>query len=123
VLVVEDDPDLRTILRLQLTSEGFQVEEAEDGAVAYRRLQEWRPDCIVLDLMMPVMNGFGLLKRLRSLDDLCTIPVIVLTASADERSRIKTFQYRADTYMGKPYDLAALTAEVTRLCAATSPLA
>jgi DNA-binding response OmpR family regulator len=117
ILVVEDDADLRTILRLQLTSEGFTVDEASDGAEAFARLQAERPDCVVLDLMMPVMNGFALLKRIRSIATLSDIPVLILTASADERSRLRSYQYQADAYMNKPYDLAELTAEVARLCA------
>jgi len=117
VLVVEDDPDLRTILRMHLTGEGFKVEEAGNGAEAFARLQELRPACIVLDLMMPVMNGFSLLKRLRSIDALVEIPVLILSASSDERNRSRSFQYQADAFMSKPYDLGELTAQVRRLCA------
>ena len=69
-----------------------------------------------MDFYHPLWYGFGLLKRLRSLDRYRDIPVLVLTASADDRSRIKSYQYRADAYMNKPYDLAALTEEVRRLC-------
>jgi DNA-binding response OmpR family regulator len=117
ILVVEDDPDLRTILRLQLVSSGFEVLEAENGLLGYTALQEHRPDCVVLDLMMPVLDGFGFLKRARSLNDLKDTPILILTASQDERNRVRGFQYQADAYMGKPYDLDELTAEVTRLAA------
>jgi len=117
ILVVEDDPDLRKILRLQLMASGFAVLEAENGLEGFNEVQAQRPDCVILDLMMPVLDGFGFLKRVRSIIDLQDIPILILTASQDDRNRIRGFQYQADAYMGKPYDLEALTAEVTRLVA------
>jgi DNA-binding response OmpR family regulator len=115
ILVVEDDPDLRTILRLQLSSQGFDVREAVNGLEGYQAAQAEAPDCIILDLMMPVLDGFGFLKRARSLLQLTDVPILILTASEDERNRIRGFQYQADSYMGKPYDLDELTDEVRRL--------
>lgn len=120
ILVVEDDADLRRILRLQLTASGFEVAEAENGLEGFAAVQELRPDCVILDLMMPVLDGFGFLKRARSIIGLREIPILILTASQDERNRVRGFQYQADAYMGKPYDLDELTAEVTRLVAARS---
>jgi DNA-binding response OmpR family regulator len=117
ILVVEDDPDLRKILRLQLVASGFEVVEAGNGQEGFAALQQRRPDCVILDLMMPVLDGFGFLKRARSIIDLLDVPVLILTASQDERNRIRGFQSQADAYMGKPYDLDELTAEVTRLVA------
>ncbi len=117
ILVVEDDADLRKILRLQLRSQGFEVREAENGAAGFAALREQTPDCVILDLMMPVMDGFGFLKRARCIDDLRSVPILILTASEDERNRIRGFQYQADAYMSKPYDLEALTAKVEELVA------
>jgi len=117
ILVVEDDPDLRRILRLQLTTHGFTVAEAPDGAAGFAAVQQQRPDCVILDLMMPVLDGFGFLKRVRSVHGLQDIPVVIVTASEDERNRIRGFQYQADAYMSKPYDLRELTTQVRRLCA------
>ncbi len=118
ILVVEDDPDLRRILRLQLAANGCEVVEAENGLAGFAALQQQRPDCVILDLMMPVLDGFGFLKRARSIIDLLDVPVLILTASQDERNRVRGFQYQADAYMSKPYDLEELTAEVARLVAA-----
>lgn len=117
ILVVEDDPDLRKILRLQLMGDGYAVLEAENGQVGFAALQRERPDCVVLDLMMPVLDGFGFLKRARSIVDLQAIPILILTASQDERNRVRGFQYQADAYMAKPYDLDVLSAEIKRLIA------
>lgn len=117
ILVVEDDPDLRTIVRLQLSASGYEIIEACNGAEGFTAIQEETPDCVILDLMMPVMDGFGFLKRARSVMALQDVPILILTASEDERNRVRGFQYQADAYMSKPYDLQELTAEVERLCA------
>ena len=117
ILIVEDDPDLRTILRLQLLSQGWEVAEAVNGAEGFEAVKQDVPDCVILDLMMPVMDGFGFLKRVRSLMDLQDVPILILTASEDERNRIRGYQYQADAYMSKPYDLEELTEEVRRLLA------
>lgn len=117
ILIVEDDPDLRRILKLQLLSQDFTVVEAGNGAEGFEAIQADRPDCIILDLMMPVMDGFGFLKRVRSLMALKDVPIIILTASEDERHKVRGYQYQADCYMSKPYDLDALTAKVHKLLA------
>ena len=96
---------------------GCEVIEAENGQVGFAAVQAQRPDCVILDLMMPVIDGFGFLKRARSIIDLQEIPILILTASEDERNRVRGFQYQADAYMSKPYDLEELTAEVVRLVA------
>ncbi len=118
ILVVEDDQDLRTILRLQFSSLGYEVSEAVNGAEGFKAIKEEVPDCVLLDLMMPVMDGFGFLKRVRSVNNLVEVPIIILTASEDERNRIRGFQYQADAYFSKPYDLEELSIEVEALCSA-----
>lgn len=115
ILVVEDDPDLRRILKLQLDGRGYQITEAENGAEGFRAIQAEIPDCVILDLMMPVMDGFGFLKRVRSIMETKDVPVLILTASEDERNRVRGFQYQADAYMSKPYDLEKLTQQVAKL--------
>ena len=117
ILVVEDDPDLRTILRLQLLSQDWEVTETTNGAEGFAAIKEQTPDCVILDLMMPVMDGFGFLKRVRSMMELQDVPILILTASEDERNKIRGFQYQANAYMSKPYDLDELTAAVKRLLA------
>jgi CheY-like chemotaxis protein len=119
ILVVEDDPDLRRILKLQLTSMGYEITEAENGAEGFKSIQNEVPDCVILDLMMPVMDGFGFLKRTRSIMGTKDVPILILTASEDERNRVRGFQYQADAYMSKPYDLEKLTDQVEKLMAST----
>ena len=118
VLLVEDDPAVRRILALQLQTRGFDVRTASDGAEGFRALQEALPDCVVLDLMMPVMDGFELLKRIRSLERTANLPVLILTASEDERHRLRTQQYLADAYISKPYELDRLVLTIDRLAKA-----
>ena len=96
----------------------YEVHEAENGAEGFQAIQTEVPDCVILDLMMPVMDGFGFLKRVRSIMDTREVPILILTASEDERSRIRGFQYQANAYMSKPYDLEELTAQVEQLMAA-----
>jgi two-component system OmpR family response regulator len=120
ILIVEDDPDLRTILRIQLRSNGFEVREACNGSEGFQAVQDETPDLVILDLMMPVMDGFGFLKRVRSNMALAEMPILILTASEDERNKLRGFQYQADSYMNKPYDLQALTDEVGRLLTAVA---
>jgi two-component system OmpR family response regulator len=115
VLLVEDDPAVRRILALQLETRGFTVRSAADGAEGFRALQEALPDCVVLDLMMPVMDGFELLKRIRSLGRTANLPVLILTASEDERHRLRTQQYLADAYLSKPYELDRVVVMINRL--------
>lgn len=117
ILIVEDDPDLRTILKLQLLSQDYDVIEAADGAEGFAAAQAQAPDMVILDLMMPVLDGFGFLKRVRSIMTMTEVPILILTASEDERNKLRGFQYQADSYMNKPYDLDALSVEVARLLA------
>ena len=115
VLLVEDDSSVRRILALQLETRGFAVRTAADGAEGFRALQEALPDCVVLDLMMPVMDGFELLKRIRSLGRTANLPVLILTASEDEKHRLRTQQYLADAYISKPYELERVVTTINRL--------
>ena len=81
ILVVEDDPDLRTILRMQLTCHDFIVREAVNGLEGFQSMQAGTPDCVILDLMMPVLDGFGFLKRVRSLMTMVDVPILILLAT------------------------------------------
>jgi CheY-like chemotaxis protein len=91
VLVVEDDPVMRDVLQRRLEKEGWKVIEAENGRVALERMAERRPDLILLDLMMPEMDGFQFLEEIRKREEWHSIPVIVVTAkelSAEDRQRL-----------------------------------
>jgi len=117
VLVVEDDPDLQRILELQLKMLGYTPALASDGKEGFERAKEVIPDVIILDLMMPVMDGFQVLKRIKCIDALATTPVIILTASHDEHHRRKGMSHFADAYMTKPYTVEQLRSTLGELLA------
>lgn len=103
VLVVEDEPDLGALLEYVLGQEGFEVTVAQDGATALRTLQDRTPDLMILDLMLPDMNGLDILRSVKS-ESAGRVPrVIVLSARKDEDDRVRGFELGADDYMVKPF--------------------
>jgi two-component system response regulator ResD len=100
VLVVDDDPIVRDVLARYLVRDGFKVATAEDGEAALTSLQERRPDLVVLDLMLPRLDGFDVFEIIRRND---ATPVIMLTAKAEEADRIAGLDIGADDYVSKPF--------------------
>jgi len=111
ILVVEDDPSMRFMLRLIFERAGHEVLEAEHGAVALERIKESRPDAVVTDLMMPVMDGLVLIRLLRSQLDTSTIPIIVVSANPDGAEAARA----ADAAVPKPFLPADLVQTVDSL--------
>jgi DNA-binding response OmpR family regulator len=109
ILVVEDDPTLRLVLRDNLHSEGYEVDVAADGACAIKRFRAVIPDLIVLDLTLPDHDGFELLPILRSLGQ---VPIIILTARTQRDEKLKGLTLGADDYITKPFDPAELLARI-----------
>ncbi len=110
ILVVEDDATIRRGLRDALRSEGYDVLEAADGGAGLALGLTEDPDLVVLDLMLPGLDGFEVLRRLR--EDGVETPVLVLTARALERDRVRGLDLGADDYLVKPFGLAELLARV-----------
>jgi two-component system phosphate regulon response regulator OmpR len=110
ILVIDDDQELRDLLRDYLTRQGIEVSVLHDAASLERRLERERPDLIVLDLMMPGVDGLTALRQLRAAGD--DIPVIMLTARADDVDRIVGLELGADDYLGKPFNPRELLARV-----------
>jgi DNA-binding response OmpR family regulator len=104
VLVVDDDDDIRTMLRITLEGSGFAVREAADGYAALAALEEHAPDCMVLDLMMPKLDGFGVLKSIRQRDLAPRTRVLILTCKVEERDFARGWELGADEYLTKPFD-------------------
>ena len=109
MLVVDDDPDIRELLFTALEDEGFEAVPAGNGQEALAIIRTFRPDVIVLDLMMPVMDGWTFAKRLRERDD---IPIVVLSAATDLARHAKTIG--AAAVIAKPFDLDQLLPKVAR---------
>ncbi len=112
VLVVDDDPDIVQFVRMNLELEGFEAETAENGRVALDMAKARPPDLVLLDVMMPEMDGLTVLRRLRSSPATANIPVIILTAKALAEDRVKGLDLGADDYITKPFDLDELIARV-----------
>ena len=109
VLVVDDDASIRELLSTVLEDDGYEVVPAANGEDALAVCARWRPDVIVLDLMMPVMDGWTFAKRLRERDD---IPIVVLSAANDLERHAKSVG--AIEVIGKPFDLDQLIPTVAR---------
>ncbi len=118
VLVVEDEIRLARTIELYLGQRGFRVRTAQNGQEALERIAEATPDVIVADIMMPVMDGYDLCRRLRAEPATCTIPFLFLTAKGENRDRARGLTMGADDYLAKPCDLAELHACVHALLAA-----
>jgi DNA-binding response OmpR family regulator len=112
ILVVDDDPDIRGLLRELLDRRGFTVTEARDGQEALRVFFDERPDLVVLDVAMPGLDGWKTLERIRELSD---IPVIMLTAKATELEKTRGLQAGADDYVTKPFGRQELLARIEAL--------
>jgi diguanylate cyclase (GGDEF)-like protein len=113
ILVVDDDLHTRTLLKELCESQGYEVEEASDGVVALEKVTARPPDLVLLDLMLPGLNGFAVLSQIRSNHDRPHVPVIILTAAGDMDGKIKGIELGADDYITKPFRLFELTMRVT----------
>lgn len=110
VLVVDDEPNIVDILRFNLQREGYEVLAAYDGPDGLRQAQTLSPDLILLDVMLPGMDGFQVCEELRKTDQLT--PVIMLTAREEERDRVMGLELGADDYVVKPFSVRELMARV-----------
>ncbi len=112
ILIVEDEKDIRDLICHHLDKAGFQTSVAKDGQEAFRKIQEFRPHLIVLDLMLPEMDGKELIKLLKARPDTQSIPVVMLTAKSEEVDRIIGFELGADDYIPKPFSPRELVLRV-----------
>lgn len=110
--MVDDEPDLLELVRLNLSQAGFEVDTAATGAEAMKSLTGARPDLMVLDLMLPDQSGTELCRRIRSDASFAELPIIMLTARADEVDRVVGFELGADDYVTKPFSPRELVLRV-----------
>ena len=109
ILIVEDEPDLRETIRISLVKEHFVVETAADYFSALDKVNDYDYDCILLDIMLPIMDGWTVLKKIR--ED-SAAPVIMLTAKGETEDKVTGLDLGADDYLPKPFHLAELIARV-----------
>ncbi|MFD9080557.1 response regulator transcription factor [Streptomyces erythrochromogenes] len=119
ILVVDDEPEVRAAVEDGLAVEGYEVRGAADGLAALSQVAAWEPDAVVLDVMMPVLDGLGVCRQLRAMGD--RTPVLVLTALDSVSERVDGLEAGADDYLVKPFALDELIARVRALLRRAAP--
>ena len=109
ILIVEDEANIRELLRLYLEREGYAVIEAENGVEGIKQWKSEKPDMILLDVMMPVMDGWAVCKEIRAESD---VPIIMLTAKGETADRVSGLEMGADDYIVKPLEMPEVIARV-----------
>jgi len=117
ILVCDDDDLLVELLHFRLSAKGYGVRIARDGGEAVDSAREETPDAIVLDAMMPVIDGYEVLRQIREAPHMRELPVIMLTARKGERDIVEALRLGASDYLAKPFIPEELTARLTRLLA------
>jgi diguanylate cyclase (GGDEF)-like protein len=119
ILVADDEPHIRRILQFLLEQEGFEVHMAEDGEEAWKAVASFQPDLVLLDVMMPRMDGFAVLEIIRAGYETARLPVILLTAKGEEQDKVKGLAGGANDYIVKPFNHDELLLRVSNLLEAT----
>lgn len=109
ILVVDDEPQLLRVLRTSLSAHRFDVRTASDGESALEVFKDWKPDLVITDLSMPVMDGLSLCRELRRVSEL---PIVVLSVKGEERTKVEALDAGADDYVTKPFGIDELLARV-----------
>ena len=122
IMIIEDEDDIITLLRYNLEKEGFEVSCVSDGSKAFNAIKINQPTLILLDWMLPNMNGIDICKQIRYDNDLRNIPVIMLTARGEEADKIKGLTIGADDYMTKPFSVPELIARIRALLRRIQPM-
>lgn len=118
ILVVDDDPTMRNMVEGHLKVAGYSVKCAVDGGMAIRTTKDWDPELILMDVMMPVMDGFTTTRRIR---EFSSIPIIILTAKGDEEDLVRGLDAGADDYVRKPFSAKELLARVRAVLRRSEP--
>ncbi len=109
ILIVDDESRMRRFIRMNMELEGFQVLEAENGIAALEKIRQFTPDLVIMDVMMPEMDGFETLRLLR---EISTVPVVLLTVKSDEEDKVQGLGLGADDYVTKPFSPRELSSRV-----------
>lgn len=112
ILIVDDEEDLVTLLQVRLEANGFEVLTANNGQVGLDKAREEKPDLILLDVMMPILDGYQVCRFLKFDEDLKDIPIIILTARAQDADKKIGKDVGANAYMAKPFDFPTLLEKI-----------
>lgn len=119
IMVVDDDADIRHLLQTMLSLSGYQTNTAVDGLDAWNKIQTQCPDALVVDVMMPNLDGVSLCKRLRDLEETVNLPIIILSGKAHPEAVREGLAAGADRYLTKPMSFDELTKNLTELLQGT----
>jgi DNA-binding response OmpR family regulator len=115
ILVVDDEPDVASLLTLMLKSQGYNIISAGDGQEALEKARGENPDLILLDIMLPRLDGYKVARMLKFDENFSHIPIIMLTAKIQERDKQMGMEMGANDYITKPFDTAALLTKIKDL--------
>ena len=115
IITIDDDPVVRTLIKKTFSSLGFEVITAADGIEGLRAIENNHPDIIILDVMMPIIDGLEVLKRIKATPKIAKIPVIMFTAISDGHMVVETSKFGADDYIIKPFQSSVLIQKVKKL--------
>lgn len=121
ILVVDDEPDVISLLTLMLESEGYDVITAADGQSALEKARTENPDLVILDIMLPRLNGYKVARMLKFDENYSHVPIIMLTSKVQERDRLMGLEMGADDYIDKPFDTAMLLSVVKKILEKKKP--
>jgi two-component system alkaline phosphatase synthesis response regulator PhoP len=113
ILIIEDDAHIAEGLRLNLSLKGYEMRIAADGPAGIREWKEWKPAMIILDIMLPGIDGLSILRHIRFDDE--RIPILIITAKSEPEYRVKGLSYGVDDYLSKPFNLDEFLLRVERL--------
>ena len=117
ILVVEDDADIQEVLKNYLMAEGYEVRLAEDGVEGLAAFQSWGPDLVLLDVMLPKVDGFAVLELIRKES---LVPVLMVTAKDSVEDQVRVFHLQADDYIPKPFDMPVLLCKIAAVLRRTA---
>ncbi len=115
ILIVDDAPDTVELLRKRFRAEGYDTDQAYNGEEGLKKVSEYSPDLLVLDVMMPIMDGYEVCKRMKADEKTKYIPILMLTAKGEIEHKVKGLDIGADDYMAKPFDYKELSARIRSL--------
>ncbi len=115
ILVVEDEEPLRRFIARNLSARGYEVQTASDGYEALRRFEEQAPDLVILDILLPGLNGLEVLRRIRADERTRLLPVVILTSSKEEQDLVASYSLGANSYIRKPVDFQQFVEAVRQL--------
>ena len=117
ILVADDETHIRTLLKISLEMEGYEVDAAADGQEALEKIEAQLPDLILLDIKMPVLNGWQVCERLKAGERTRNIPVVMVTAFGQKEARQRSLDLGADDFIAKPFETPALLEVIKKVLA------